>query len=113
MAADRALVIAREAAKSEGADETLAALAQRAIKIAMPDGGGDDAARQPFEALVAARNSFRSNAADPSAARALSLIETAAWLVQADQRGQALKHSIEQVFAAIGAAHKESCVCAF
>jgi hypothetical protein len=33
--------------------------------------------------------------------------------VQADQHGQALKHSIEQVFAAIGAAHKDSCVCAF
>jgi hypothetical protein len=113
VAADRALVIAREAAKSEGADESLAALAQRAIKIAMPDGGGDDAARQPFEALAAARDSFRGSGADPNAARALSLIETAAWLVQADQRGQALKHSIEQVFAAIGAAHKDSCVCAF
>ena len=113
VAADRALVTAREAAKSEGADETLAALAQRAIKIAMPNGAGDDAARQPFEALAAARDLFRSNGADPNAARALSLIETAAWLAEADQRGQALKRSIEQVLSAIGAAHKESCVCAF
>jgi hypothetical protein len=113
VAADRALVMAREAAKSEGADETLAALAQRAIKTAMPNGTGDDAARQPFEALAAARDLFRSNGADPNVARALSLIETAAWLVEADQRGQALKRSIEQVLTAIGAAHKESCVCAF
>jgi hypothetical protein len=112
-AADRALVIAREAAKSEGTDETLAALAQRAIKVEMPDSGGDDVARQPFEALAAARDSFGSNGADPNAARALSLIETAAWLVEADQRGQSLKRSIERVLTAIGTAHKESCVCAF
>jgi hypothetical protein len=113
VAADRALAIARTAAKSEGADETLAALTQRAIKVAMPNGGGDDVTRQPLEALAAARDSFRSDGADPNAAKALSLIETAAWLMEADQRGQALKHSIEQVLTAIGAAHKESCVCAF
>ena len=112
-ATDRALVIVRDAAKSENADETLTALTQRAIKIAMPDGGADDAVRQPFEALAAANNSLRSNSADPNALRTLSLVETAAWLAEADQRGQAVRRAIEEVLSAIGAAHKESCVCAF
>jgi hypothetical protein len=112
-ATDRALVIVRDAAKSENADETLTALTQRAIKIAMPDGGADDAVHQPFEALAAANNSLRSNSADPNALRTLSLVETAAWLAEADQRGQAVRRAIEEVLSAIGAAQKESCVCAF
>jgi hypothetical protein len=112
-AADRALVIAREAAKSEGADETLAVVTQRAIKIAMPGAESDDAVRQPIEALAAASNSLRGTSADPNVLRTLSLVETAAWLADADQRGQAVRRAIEDVLSAIGAAHKESCVCAF
>jgi hypothetical protein len=112
-AADRALVIAREAAKSEGDAETLASLAERVLKTAMPDGGADDAVRQPFEALAAASNSSRGSSTDPNTLRTLSLVETAAWLAETDQRGQAVKRAIEEVLSAIGAAHKESCVCAF
>jgi hypothetical protein len=43
----------------------------------------------------------------------LSLVETAAWLAEADRRGQVLVLAIEQTLSAISAAHKESCVCAF
>jgi hypothetical protein len=61
-----------------------------------------------------AREAFlRAPKPEPDALRALSLAETAAWLAETDRRGQALARAIEEVLAAIGTAHKESCVCAF
>jgi hypothetical protein len=110
-AADRSLVIAREAAKSETTDETITVLAQRAVKVATPDAG--DTQRPTFEALAAARDALRSNGSDPATMRTLSLVETAAWLAETDKRGQALQRAIDRVLASIAFAHKESCVCAF
>jgi len=45
--------------------------------------------------------------------RKFSLAETAAWLAEADRRGQNLVQSIDQVLSTIANTHKESCVCAF
>jgi hypothetical protein len=112
-AAERSFVLAREAAKGESADETVTTLTQRVMKVALPDGNVEDLSRQPFEALAAARDSLRGDGADLNAGKTLSLIETATWLAEADRRGQALKRAIDDVLAAIGTAHKESCVCAF
>ena len=110
-AADRSLVMAREAAKSEATDETIAVLARRVVKVAAPD--AEDTQRPTFDALTAARDTLRGNGSDPAALRTLSLVETAAWLAETDKRGQALQRAIDRVLASIATAHKESCVCAF
>jgi hypothetical protein len=49
----------------------------------------------------------------PEMIEKLSAAETAAWLADADKRGQKLIDAIEQVLATIAKAHKETCVCAF
>jgi hypothetical protein len=65
-------------------------------------------------ALAAARASLNNGKKlDPEAARKFSLAETAAWLNEADRRGQGLAQAIEGALAKIGAAQKETCVCAF
>src|SRR5690606_19509798 len=46
-------------------------------------------------------------------AQQFSIAETAAWLAEADRRGQQLNAAIEQVLRRIAEAHKASCVCAF
>jgi hypothetical protein len=114
-AAERALSAAREATKAETADEDLSALVQRATKDFSPNANGDETnARPPLALLAVAREAFlRAPKPEPDALRALSLAETAAWLAETDRRGQALARAIEEVLAAIGTAHKESCVCAF
>jgi hypothetical protein len=113
VAAERSFVFAREAAKGESSDETVPALTQRVLRVALPNGNVEDLPRQPFEALAAARESLRGDGSDVNSGKTLSLIETAAWLSEADRGGQALKRAIDDVLTAIGSAHKESCVCAF
>jgi hypothetical protein len=115
LAAERALSAAREATKAESRDEDLAMLVQRATAdLATTANGGETSARTPLAALAAARGEL-ANAPrmEPDVLRALSLVETAAWLAETDRRGQALTRAIDEVLVAISTAHKESCVCAF
>ena len=114
-AASRALALARETAKAENPDEDLATLARRATKNVGSVANGPEAdVRAPLAALAGAREAVvRGEKLDPDAARTLSLVETAAWLAETDRRGRKLVQTIDEVLAAIGIAHKESCVCAF
>ncbi|MEX2016355.1 MAG: hypothetical protein WD873_06920 [Candidatus Hydrogenedentales bacterium] len=65
-------------------------------------------------ALAEARNLMRADRkVEVDTIRKFSLVETAAWLAEADRRGQKLVQSIEQVLSTIANAHKETCVCAF
>jgi hypothetical protein len=115
LAAERALAAAREATKAETSDEDLAMLVRRATAgLATNANGGETSAPTPLAALAAARGVLTSaTKTDPDMLRALSLVETAAWLAETDRRGQALTRAVDEVLAAIGTAHKESCVCAF
>jgi hypothetical protein len=109
-AAANALEAARQATKAE-APEDLGKLAGRAAKAAGLETGENASALATLAAARAARAKDRK--LPPEQADALSLVETAAWLAETDQRGQALAITIERIFSSIAAAHKESCVCAF
>ena len=76
------------------------------IEVSQENGGA-------LSALADARVALRDRKLDADMIRKLSLAETAAWLTEADRRGQKLVQSLEQVLSTIAKAHKESCVCAF
>jgi hypothetical protein len=110
-AAAAALDAARSAARSEGGEE-LGKIARRVAKQAGLESG--DQFAPVLRVIAAARASLAGERKlEPELAEALSLIETAAWLAEADKRGQGLANAIEQTFGTLAAAHKESCVCAF
>lgn len=108
--AESALAHARREAEmaDAGIDEIVRALAGAAgIESAAERAGA-------LAALADVRAALRGQPAPaPELLRKLSLAETAAWLAEADTRGERLARAIEQVLEAIAAAHRESCVCAF
>jgi hypothetical protein len=110
-AAATSMAAARAAAKAEP-DEDLAAIVRRVVQLAgwtVPE-----SAEPPTAVLAEARGvNGRDLNLLPDVLRALSLTETAAWLADADARGQALKRAIEEILQTISTAHKETCVCAY
>jgi hypothetical protein len=106
-AAEKALELTRkESGESGNADEISRALA-KAVGV---DVSADASA---FTVLGELRSASNGRWFEPAQVEKLSVVETAAWLADADQRGQKLVQTIEQVLATIAAAHKETCVCAF
>jgi len=108
-AAEKALEFARkESGESGGADEIVRVLLKAAGIDAAPESA------PALTALAALRASLRNGQRlEPDMIKKLSAAETAAWLVDADRRGQKLIDAIEQTLATISTAHKETCVCAF
>jgi hypothetical protein len=107
-AAEKALELARkESGESGSADEIVRAL----LKAAGSDAALDGAALTALAALRASPGNGQRLA--PEMIGKLSAAETAAWLADADKRGQKLVQAIEQVLGTIANAHKETCVCAF
>jgi hypothetical protein len=106
-AADKALELARkDSGESGNVDEIARALAKSS--------GADVAAdASAFAVLARLQSNGNGLRADPALVEKLSTVETAAWLADADARGQKLIQAIEQVLATIAGAHKESCTCAF
>jgi hypothetical protein len=114
-AADQAAIAARQAARAESG-EALLAVARRVLDDPVPGArpaGSEPTDESALAVLVTAHRSAPQTKRPPDLARAISLIETAAWLAEADRRGQALMRSIEAVLSFISDSHKESCVCAF
>ncbi|MCC6948042.1 MAG: hypothetical protein IT539_09785 [Bradyrhizobiaceae bacterium] len=108
-AAAAAIAAAREATGAESAEE-LAALAARVARNGAVDSSG--ASDSVFGALGAVRATFlRERKASPEEMQQLSLVETAAWLDDADRRGQKLAQTIEQVLSTLASAQKETCIC--
>jgi hypothetical protein len=109
-AASHALAAAREV--THAADADLMEVVRRAVAAAGTEPGEETA--DAFGLLASARAALaRGTAPGAEAALALSLAETSAWLAEAATRARALADSIDAVFAAMVAAHAESCVCAF
>jgi hypothetical protein len=107
-AAEKALVAARkEAAVETGDVRELVQVLQKEAEINKADDN-----LGPLFLLADARARSRGRF-DPALMRKFSLAETAAWLAEADRRGQKLAQSIEQILTTISTAHKESCNCAF
>ncbi len=108
-AAEKALELARkESGERGGTDEIVRALLKSAGSE--PDSNGTHVLAALAELRASLRNGQRL---EPDMIENLSVAETAAWLADADRRGQKLVQAIEQVLSAIAAAHKETCVCAF
>jgi hypothetical protein len=107
-AAETALAAARKEAAVETGDvqELVQALQKEAEINKADDKLG------PLSLLADARARSRGRF-DAALARKFSLAETAAWLAEADLRGQKLAQSIERILSTISTAHKESCNCAF
>jgi hypothetical protein len=105
---EKALVAARKEAAVETGDvrELVQALQKEAEINKADDNLG------PLSLLADARARSRGRF-DAALTRKFSLAETAAWLAEADRRGQKLVQSIEQILSTISTAHKESCNCAF
>lgn len=108
-AAEKALELARkESSESGNATEIVRALLKAADFEAAPE----DA--HALAALAALRASLRNGQRlEPELVEKLSVAETAAWLADAERRGQKLIDAIEQTLATIATVHKETCVCAF
>lgn len=109
-AAASSLKAARAAARAESGEDA-AALVRLLVKDAKLK--PNDEANGALPALASARAAFGGRLPAPAIARKFSLAETAAWLEDADRRGQNLSRAIEEVLSKIATAHKESCVCAF
>ena len=109
-AAAASLKAARAAAKAESGEDaaTLVRLLAEEAKLKP-----NDEANGALAALASARAAFGARLPAPAVTRKFSLAETAAWLEDADRRGQKLSRAIEEVLSKIATAHKESCVCAF
>lgn len=108
-AATAALEAARKetAAGADSVESIVRLLAEAAeVEINLDNAGA-------LSALADAPAMLRDHKPDADMIRKFSLAETAAWLVEADRRGQKLVQAIEQVLSTITNAHKESCVCAF
>ncbi len=108
-AAEQSLELARrESGQDGGADEIVYAL----IKAAgvEPAANGANALASLAELRASLRN---GRGLEGGMDEKLSVAETAAWLADADRRGQKLIDAIEQTLATIATAHKETCVCAF
>jgi hypothetical protein len=107
-AAERALELARkESGESGSVDEIVRSL----LRTAGVEAAANGTALAALSALRASPPNGQRLA--PEMIEKLSAAETAAWLADADKRGQKLIDAIEQVLATIAKAHKETCVCAF
>lgn len=110
-AAKGALAAAREATKAE--DDDLAGMARKIASKADVEGTENGA---PVLAILAKTRSFladKDKKLETDDARALSLIETAAWLAAAGKRADGLAAAFNGTLSAIAAAHKDTCVCAY
>jgi hypothetical protein len=106
-AAEKALELARkESGEGGSADEIARALAKAIGVDVSPEAGA-------LAVLAQLRSASNGRRWEPAQIQKLSVAETAAWLADADRRGQRLVQAIEQVLASIASAHKETCVCAF
>lgn len=106
-AAEKALALAR---KESGQGGSVEEIARALAKTAGVDVSADASA---FTVLAELRSASNGRRLEPAQIEKLSVAETAAWLADADRRGQKLVQAIEQVLATIASAHKETCVCAF
>jgi hypothetical protein len=106
-----ALAAAREATKAE--DDDLARMARRIAGKAGLEGIEDNAS--VFAILAKTRNFLagKDKKLEADDARALSLTETATWLAAAGKRADGLGMAFSGTLAAIAAAHKDTCVCAY
>jgi len=108
-AAEKALELARkESGEGGSADEIVRALIKATGVEATSNGANALAALAELRASSGNGQPFTADMIEK-----LSVAETAAWLADADRRGQQLLQAIEQVLATIAGAHKESCTCAF
>jgi hypothetical protein len=109
--AKAARALAREETKAD--DDDLARMARRIADKAGVEGIEDGA--PPLAALTKTRAFLndKDKKLDPDDARALSVVETAAWLAAAGKRADGLAAAFEAVLAGIAAAHKDTCVCAY
>jgi hypothetical protein len=109
--AKTALAAAREETKAE--DDDLARMARKIADKAGVEGLEDGA---PVFAILAKTREFladKDKKLEADDARALSHVETAAWLAAAGKRADGLAAAFNGTLASIAAAHKDSCVCAY
>jgi hypothetical protein len=106
-AAEKALELARKESGEGGSVDEIARALAKAIGVEV----SDDASA--FTVLAELRATSNGRRLEPAQVEKLSVVETAAWLADADRRGQQLVQAIELVLATIASAHKETCVCAF
>ncbi len=106
-----ALAAAREEMKAE--DDDLARMARRIADKVGVEGAEDGAS---VFAILTKTNDFladKNKKPEADDARALSLVETAAWLAAAGRRADGLAAAFNGTLAAIATAHKDTCVCAY
>ena len=109
--AKTALAAAREETKAE--DDDLARMARKIADKAGVEGIEDGASVFAILAKTRAFLADKDKKLEADDARALSLTETAAWLAAAAKRADGLGMAFNGTLAAIAAAHKDTCVCAY
>lgn len=109
--AKTALAAAREETKAE--DDDLARMARKIADKAGVEGIEENASVFAILAKIREFLSDKDKKLEADDARALSLTETAAWLAAAGKRADGLGMAFGGTLAAISAAHKETCVCAY
>jgi hypothetical protein len=108
-AAEAALALAREETKTDDLSRMARQIAEKAGLEGIEDGASTFAILQKLHAFLGGKD--KDLEAEP--ARAVSVIETAAWLAAAAKRADALTRAFDGTLDAIAAAHKDTCVCAY